>query len=299
MQTETTRFDSDGLTLSGSFFLPEDHDSSETSPLVIPCSGFTGLCSIHPARFARFLTRRGHLCFGFDYRGFAESEGPVGRVLLEEQVRDIRHATSFAREDPRVDPDRIFLLGWGMGAGLVLDAARHLEGIAGLIAVNGFYQGDRVQRALRTADDYQRFVREVDQERCQRVRSGEARFVDPFEIYPLDEQSRRYVDEVLRPSPGYQADRYSYELAESLLRWNVEAHAPQMSRPLLIAHGDRNHLHPTDEAKHLHAAYGGPKQLFWLEGAGHTEFMDDEDPKFLALAEQIDQWLGQQLGDGA
>lgn len=296
MRQESIRFFSDGLALDGSFFFP-DVPPDGPRPLIIACSGFTGLCSIHPARFARYLTNRGHCCLGFDYRGFAESEGEHGRVLLEEQVRDIIHAVAAAATHDRIDRGRIVLLGWGMGAGLVLDASRKLDGVAGIIAANGFYDGDRFCRAHRNHDSYRRFLDRVSDERRTRARAGVAARGDPFDIYPLDDLSRQYVDSVLRTNPGYDTTAYSWELADSLLRWNVEAYAPGMDIPLLIAHGDQNGLHPVAEAQSLYDAYGGPKELFWLEGAGHTEFMLDDDPKFQALAARIEEWIRRTLGD--
>lgn len=294
MIEEQVQFYSDGLKLAGTFYWP-DGAGEEPGPITIACSGFTGLRRIHPARFARFLTSRGHACFGFDYRGFADSEGPRGRVLLEEQVRDIMHAAAYVSGESRVDERRMLLLGWGMGAGLVLDAARMLLGVVGVIAVNGFYNGARVQRAHRGDDGFRAFCLQVGAERRERVRSGKAAMVDPFDIYPLDAQSREYVDNVLRKTPQYDAERYSMELADSLLRWDPESQARDMEVPLLIAHGTENRLHPPGEAEALHAAYGGPKTLFWLETAGHTEFMHDEDPKFQLLAGRIGNWISQRV----
>lgn len=292
--------------MGGSLFLPDDFDEHRRQspvPVVVACSGFTGLAAIHPARFARFLTARGHLCFGFDYRGFAASEGERGRVLLEEQVRDIMSAVAAIAGDARVDGARIVLLGWGMGAGLVLDAARRLDGVRGgvlavrgIVAANGFYRGDRFQRAHRTPDEYRDFRAATAGERTDRARDGTARRGDPFEIYPLDPQSREYVDTVLRKAPGYDTADYSWELADSLVGWDVEAHAPRMGIPLLIAHGAANRLHPPAEAEALHAAYGGPKELVWLEGAGHTEFMLDDHPTFRFLADRVERWVSARVG---
>lgn len=295
MREEQTQFHSDGLKLDGAFFWP-DEGAADPRPLIVACSGFTGLRRIHPARFARYLTARGHACFGFDYRGFAASEGTPGRVLLEEQVRDIIHAVAFVAADERVARDRIVLLGWGMGGGLVLDAARELPQVCGLVVANGFYHGARVQQAHRGAAGLAEFRATVAAERAERARTGQAQWVDPFDIYPLDPQSRTYVDDVLRKTPQYEAERYSMELADSLLRWDPEAYAGQMRPPLLIAHGSENRLHPTAEAESLHSKYGGPKTLFWIEGAGHTEFMLDEDPRFQSLGAEIDRWLGGLLG---
>jgi len=299
MRTEETAFFSDGLKLAGSYFWPDDWDESAPRPMVLANSGFTGLRTIHPARFARYLTSRGLPCFGFDYRGFAESEGTRFRVLLEEQVRDIIHAIAYVSGDDRVDASRLILLGWGMGAGLVIDAARTSPGIAGIVAVNGFYNGARVQLAHRGEQGLNEFRARVQDELRRRSRSGAAHETDPFDIYPLDAQSRTYVDDVLRKSPGYVAERYSFELADSLLRWDAEAFADRVHLPLLIAHGDRNQLHPVSEAESLHAAYAGPKELYWIEGAGHTEFMHDDDPKFQALGARVADWIESALTDHA
>jgi uncharacterized protein len=267
MQIEDITFYSDGLKLDGAFYLPDDFDPSIRHPLVIPCSGFTGLKHIHPERFARYLTAHGYLCFSFDYRGFGDSEGIRRRVILEEQVRDVLHAVGYVEADERVNPDRLILLGWGMGAGVVLDASRELLGVVGLIAVNGFYSGKRVQQSHHTTKGFLEFRDRVREEYASRARSGQVRWADPFYYYPLDEESRQYVEEELRRHPNYDTEEYSGELADSLLRWYPEAHAPQMRTPLLIAHGTRTALHAATEAECLFSAYGGPKELYWIEGA--------------------------------
>lgn len=290
MRTQDVTFHSDGLALSGSWFLPDELDEDAEHPVVIPCSGFTGLRDAHPARFARFLTARGHLCFGFDYRGFAGSEGPQRRVVLDEQTRDIRHAVAFVEDDGRVDPDRIVLLGWGMAGGLVLDAARELSGVVGVMAVNGFYRGRRVQKAHRTPGGLRAFEARVREDRRRRAVTGRAAVDDAFAFYPLDEDSRAYVDDVLCRIDGYETDGYADDLGDALLRFDPEAYAPRMTTPLLIAHGTENRLHPPDEAESLFRAYAGPKELFWLHGAGHTEFMHDNDPRFRALGAELARW---------
>lgn len=295
MRQESATFHADNLKLDGRFFWPDDADQGRPLPLVIVCSGFTGLCSIHPARFARYLTAHGHACFGFDYRGFGDSAGQPGRVILEEQVSDIRAAAAFAGQHARIDAQRIILLGWGMGAGLVIDAARELPGVVGLIAANGFYHGADWQRHHRGEGGLREFRDRLRRHHAHHAVTGEAPLLDAFDLYPLDAQSRDYVDNVLRKTPGYQGEMYTYELGPSLLRWNVLAQGAQHDLPLLVAHGDANALHPPTQAQQLHDAWAGPAELFWLDGAGHTEFMLDENPKFRKLADRIETWVRQVL----
>ena len=295
MIEEKTSFYSEGLKLDASFYLPEPGKEDKRRPLVLTCSGFMGLNRIHPARFARALTALGYTCFGFDYRGFAESEGERRRVLLEEQISDIANAAAFASVHPNVYGNRVLLMGWGMGGGLVLEAARLIPKIVGLVCMNGFYNGKRVQKMVRGYSAYVEFLERTDAIRAEAVRTGKVIDVDPFSIYPLDPQSEDYVDNVLRQVPEF-GGLVKPMLADSLLRFCPDQHLEDFSRvPLLIAHGERNFLHPPTEAEELYTLYPGPKELHWLWNAGHTEWMDDANPTFQGLVSAIDNWYHSQV----
>lgn len=146
-------FHSDGLTLDASIYLPDDGGAADR-PVVLSCSGFTGLKNIHPARFARGLTARGYACVGFDYRGFGDSEGPRDVVFCEEQVRDIANAVAWVASRDELAGRPLYLLGWGMGGGLVLESAVLVrEQLSGVLAINGFFDaiGSSARCAATTA----------------------------------------------------------------------------------------------------------------------------------------------------
>ena len=298
METEIVQFFSDGCKLQGAVFRP-DGGGDASRPLVAICSGFMGLRNIHPERFARALTARGFTCFGFDYRGFGPSEGTPGAVLLEEQVRDILHAVSFLEAEGHLEQRKLLLGGWGMGAGLILRAARQIpDGIlAGLVALNGFYDAVRVQKEVRGAQDWQSFREWLGQARRERIARRETRWCDPFEIYPLDPVTREYVDGVLRKNPDF-GGQVHLAFATSLLEMKVDTQLDGESLsdrlaelPLLIAHGDRNALHPVTEAKALAEAYPGASSIYWIQGGGHTEWMLDDHPLFRSLVEHLESWI--------
>ena len=290
MRIEKHKFFSDGITLDGSFYLPDNFNASSKLPLVVSCSGFTGLNSIHPARFSRFFTKHSLICFGFDYRGLGESDGRQGWILIEEQIRDIIHAISFAMSDSRIDTNQVFLLGWGMGAGLILEAARRLKGLKALCSLNGFYNGCRFLRAHRTEKELDQFIDRIEVERRERVVTGKSKFVDPFIMYPMDSITTAYVDSVLRKVPKYELE-VCFEFAESLLHFCPEVYAPHLKLPIFIGHGTQNKLHPPEEAELLYKVYSGPKELYWIEGAGHTEWMLDDNPTYKELVSRILDWL--------
>lgn len=292
MVDEPTSFYSDGLKLDASFYWPDTPRADR--PLVVICSGYTGMKRIHPERYARFLTRQGYPCFGFDYRGFGASEGTPGEVRLEDQVTDIVHALAYVSAHTKAEGRPIVLIGWGMAGGLILEAARLGPPLRALIPINGFYDAIRVQKAVRGEEGWKDFSAWLQEERVKSAASGQVPKVDCFRIYPLDPVSKGYVDSVLRATPGYNsgADLASLAFADSLLNFAPEKRLDHLGQvPILIAHGDQNALHPTQEAEALHRSYPGPKTLHWIEGAGHTEFMEDDNPIFIKLVARLDEWM--------
>lgn len=288
MNMEATKFYSDRLELDGSFYYPSEGTKADQEVAVVICSGFQGLNNIHPARFSRALTKRGYTCFGFDYRGFAESEGKPGRVLVEEQVRDIVAAVSFVQAKLSKP---IVLAGWGMAGGLILEAARLLKGLESLVSINGFYNAKRVQIAVRGEAGWSEFQNWYLNEKKESSFTKTEKLFDPFRIYPLDPVTQGYVDGELRKNKDFGIDVF-LEFADSLLCFRPEAHLDEISHlPILIAHGEQNALHPRKEAESLFEQYRGKKEIYWIKEAGHTEWMFDDNPKFKALCDKITSWI--------
>lgn len=295
MRTEEVTFVSDGVRLNGAFFFPDDEVPNEVKPLVIIMSGFTGLWTIHPARYSRFLTRYGFRCFSFDYRGFAKSEGIKGQLLLEDQVRDVRNAISFARSFEHVDGERIALVGWAMGAGVVLKAAYRFKRIRAICCLNGFFDGWRFSHFHRGDIGMAEFEQRIELGRIEAARTGRWPEADAFDIYPLDPSSSRYVEEHLKKFDSYFDHRFSLAFGDSLLNWKPEALAPFQDVPIWIAHGEDNTLHSPEESKSLWSLYKGERHLYWIKGAGHTEWLLDDNPIFQRVAADMKDWLTAKL----
>ena len=291
MEEKEVWFYSDGIKLNGKFYYPSEGISEEKKPLIMSCSGFLGLNAIHPARFARALTQKGYICFGFDYRGFAKSGGDRGRVLLQEQIRDIENAAIFVSLQEEMTTRDMVLIGWGMGAGLVLQAADEVPKVVGLISINGFYNGYRFLKERRTEEQWKDFLSWLKKLRAEEVQTGEVKKVDPFKIYPLDDVTQKYVDDVLFKTEGFGGE-VELHFAYSLLHYNPEAQLSNISQlPLLVVHGGRNKLHPLSEAESLYEKYPGQKESYIIPHAGHTEWMCDDCNPFQNLIDRILEWL--------
>lgn len=295
MIEQTVGFYSDGAYLDGTLYFPARPVSAldgadSRKPLVLTCSGFLGLKDIHPARFARSLTRRGYPCFGFDYRGFGKSD-PPGTASPQQQALDIADALSYLSEHPDTRNRQIVTIGWGMGAGLLIDALRITPISSALITINGFYNWARLQEKVRGADGWAAYKSWLFKVRARAAESGNSPQIEPFFMYPLDSQTQVYVDDVLYRFPGF-GGKVPLGFATSMMLFAPDDNLSHLKNvPVLIVHGAQNELHPPSEAQHLYDAYPGPKTLHWLPDAGHTEWMFDDHPRFEALAGQIDEWI--------
>jgi esterase/lipase len=114
-------------------------------------TGATGviLAHMYPADqsdwtdFAEVLAAHGYTALTFDFRGFTESDGPLGTQFAD---RDLLAAYQFLR--PRVS--RIFIAGASLGAeAAILVAAR--EQVAGIICISSpvSFGGLNVEQAVR------------------------------------------------------------------------------------------------------------------------------------------------------
>lgn len=285
-----TAFYSEGSRLQAAIYTPDDPVGTGRHPALVVNSGYQGFNAFYPKMFAERMTERGFTCLGFDYRGMADSEGEKGRVLIEEQAQDIRNAVTFIRAQEGVDPARVGLVGWGMGAANVILAAERGRNVAGVASLNGFYNGRRWLKSIHPYDDYLRILDEVETDRIRRVLEGVSKLADTFEHYPLDPASDEYVQAELAPVYGF-GHPTQLQFSESLLDLNAEKAAADLSpTPLFIAHGTRNSLHPYDEAEALFRAASSPKTLYSIDGR-HNDFMYVDHPQFVKLCDQLKEFF--------
>jgi fermentation-respiration switch protein FrsA (DUF1100 family) len=294
MRERPIHFYSDGLRLTGTVYLPDEVSANEKYPAVVACSGYLGLNAIYPRLFAEPLTAAGLVVLGFDYRGNGDSEGIPGRLIIDEQVRDIRHGVTFIREQDEVDRNLVALVGWGMGAGAVIKEAAEDDRPRAVAALNGFYNGRAFLLARHGEAKLAELLDKLEQDRVMRVMEGKGLFNDPYEIYPLDPDTQEEVKQSLEPVPGF-GPATAFELLESILAFDAEAVVYKVApRPLLIAHGEHNQLHPFEDALSVYGRAERPKALFRIEGK-HNDFMRREHPEFGRLARHLIEWLGQSL----
>ncbi|MFD1416375.1 alpha/beta hydrolase [Oceanobacillus jeddahense] len=290
MKESKVEFYSDGFKLKGSYYYPVEFDETKKYPTLIINSGYQGFNEFYPKLFAENLTQKGFLCFGFDYRGFADSEGEKGRVLLEEQVRDIQHAINYISTNKNVDANKIGLIGWGMGACNVVHVAAKDKRVKAVAGLNGFYNGERWLRSIHTYVEFNEIEKTLEEDRKLRSTVGESRLAPTFIHYPLDPATKDYVEKELSSVYGFGHETQLL-FTDSILETNAENVVDKISPvPLFIGHGTDNLLHPNTESVSLYRKSNSPKQFYWIDGK-HNDFMFANHPEFLRLNNKLDEFF--------
>jgi alpha-beta hydrolase superfamily lysophospholipase len=284
-------FFSSGYRLDADLHTPEDGGAGAPYQVLIVASGYHGRKVIHPERFARALTPLGYAVLAFDYRGFGESEGERGRLAPQDQVEDIRAGVDRVCGLPDViDATRVGLIGWGLGGGLVVAEASEDPRIAAVAVVNGMSDGMRSTQSQHDQASWNSLLARVESDRARRATVGRSEITSPWDIVrlDLDEPTDKYVGAELYKLPGYGGG-VTLESADLLLRFSPQRMVRRLNgRPLLIVHGAQNKLYRTEEAQSLYDEAAEPRQLVFLEGAGHTEWMFDDHPTFKKLIGLLD-----------
>jgi|GEM_PF-302972 len=180
MKTRPVEFYAKGQKIVGTLYLPDDHKEGIRLPCIIPCSGFTGINAAYPALLARALSKYGYAALGFDFRGWAPSEGEPGWTTAEDEYFDILASYTFATQQPEIQPENIGLFGWGFAAPTVLKLAADYPEIKAVACGNGVYNGDRRLRTILTVRDYEHMKEAARQDRIKRTLTGKGTLVNSY-----------------------------------------------------------------------------------------------------------------------
>lgn len=300
MRTRECSFYSDGVRLDGILQCPDGDPPQGGFPAIIVCSGYQGLKELIPGKLWGSITDAGFACFAFDYRGFGTSDGESGRLIPMEEVADVSNAFTWLTQQTEVNADRIGLIGWGFGGGIVVQATADDQRVRAVACLSGIGDGGRAVRDSRPYSDWLALQDRLAEEQVERVMTGHATRVSPWDIVPLEPDTRSDVDrEMYAKHERFGIDMFLYSAA-AYYAFKPEQVAARISpRPLLIVHGTHNRLHPIDEARSLYAHAQEPKTLVELPGATHLNWIEPDHELFVPSMRSITQWFDQALKGSA
>jgi hypothetical protein len=86
------------------------------------------------------------------------------------------------------------------------------------------------------------------------------------------------------------------ETCEAIYDFRPERLADRISpRPLLVVHGTRDELYAPEEAQSIYDHAHAPKDLIWIEGGNHLEWINAENPLSKPAIGQVVTWFEAKL----
>lgn len=223
-----------GMTLRGMEHVPA-HREGEKLPAVLLFHGFTGNISAMHGMFvklSRELEKNGIAAFRYDFLGNGESDGDHREMTVSREIEEAQEILDSVRQDPRIDPERVSLLGISLGGlvASVVGGLRHdqVDKLALLCAAGNMYElvKDMVEASLAIPDLV-------------------------------------YVDH-----GGYLIGR---AFGEDIKLLDVFAEAKAFQGDVLLVHGTKDLMVPFEMSKtYQEMVYGGRALLHAVEGADHT-----------------------------
>ncbi|HVD15676.1 MAG TPA: alpha/beta hydrolase [Actinomycetota bacterium] len=280
---EDIEFDAEGVTLRGWLYLPAG--ATGPVPTVVMAHGFSAVKEMHLDSFAEAFTLGGLGALVFDNRNFGASDGePRQEIDPWAQVRDYRHAITFAQTLAEVDPDRIGVWGssYSGGHGLVLGAIdKRVKCVAVQVPlVSGFRNIKRLVRQDFIAANRAAF----DDDRAARFR-GEAPATvpvvdpDPMAVSALPTpDSWEWFSETGKSRAPSWKNEVTLRSVEMLMEYEPSAYLERISpTPLLMVVAAGDHLTPSDLALEAYQQARQPKKLVLLPGGHFDAYVKDFD----------------------
>ena len=298
MARRDIEFDAEGVILRG-WFYPADGVGS-TAPTIVMAHGFSAVKEMYLDRYAETFAAAGLNALVYDNRNFGASDGePRQEIDPWQQVRDYRHAITYAQTRPEVDADRIGVWGSSYSGGhvLVLGAIdKRIRCVACQVPlVSGFRNIQRLVRQDFLAANRAAF----DQDRAARYRGEPPAMVpvvdpDPMAVSALPTpDSWEWFSETGKSRAPAWRNEVTLRTVEMLMEYEPSAYLERISpTPLLMVVAAGDHLTPTDLALEAYQQAREPKKLVLLPGGHFDAYVKDFDASSSAARDWFLEHLG-------
>jgi fermentation-respiration switch protein FrsA (DUF1100 family) len=274
-------FNAEGVTLRGWLYLPDG--ATEPVPTIVMAHGFSAVKEMYLDSFAEAFAAAGLGALVFDNRNFGASDGePRQEIDPWAQVRDYRHAITFACTLQEVDRSRIGIWGSSYSGGhvLVLGAIdRRVKCVASQVPLASGYRN--ILRLVR-ADHLAGLRANLDADR-------EARFAgSPPAVLPVVAEdpmapcalptpdSWEWFSETGKTRAPAWRNEVTLRSVEMLMEYEPASYIARISpTPLLMVVAAQDHLAVADEAFAAYHQALEPKKMVILRGGHFEAYVED------------------------
>jgi len=273
---QSITFNSQGLNLAGTLFLPEAAGTSPV-PAVVAGAGWGGTKDRGLVQYGTRLAASGFAVLTIDYRGYGESEGDPNRLYPLEHTADLRSAVAFLRGREEIDASRVAVLGVLTSAAAALQAASEDLGIRAVVGFFPFGDGERWMRGLRRNWEWIEFRHRLEADRISRSTSGVTALFDPNEILIRDPEGVEREERSRAASEARRDWKLGLDSADAILAFRPEDHVHRIPpRGVMLVAVEDDTLMPFEEVQRLYAKLSDPKRILVLRGIRHHDIYEPE-----------------------
>ncbi|MEA1263703.1 alpha/beta hydrolase [Microbacterium sp. STF-2] len=272
MQTTPVSYFSEGQRISAVWRTP-DHAGPYRA--IVQGPGWLGLKDAKLyVRYHEALVEAGFAVLVIDYRGFGDSEGDRGYLSPAWQLQDLVNAVTYltTRDDVIADAIGVFGTG-GTGGGnavLLADADPRIKAAVSQVPVA---DGEDWLHRMRSEYEWLDFQKSLEEDRRQRVATGEGRIVHPREEIMIPTAERR-ATKIKADVDDRIPTAVPLACAEGIIAYRPIDAAGRLTTPLLVIGVEGDATTPTDHAEALYEAARGPKQLIMQRHTTHYAAYD-------------------------
>ena len=276
MVRRDVEFNAEGVTLRGWFYAAGT--GGAPAPAVVMAHGFSAVKEMYLDSFAEVFAAAGLNVLVFDNRNFGASDGePRQEIDPWAQVRDYRHAITYAGTLPEVAPGRIGIWGSSYSGGHVLVVAAIDRRVKAVVSQVPLISGHDNLRALVRADFIAGLREQFEADRLARFNGEPPVMVPVVDEDPLapsalpTADSWQWFTETGKTRAPAWLNEVTLRSVEMFTEYEPVTYLPYISpTPLLLAVAEGDHLVPVELAIAAYEKAHQPKELVILPG-GHFD----------------------------
>lgn len=287
MKTEQVQYFSEGQKVAGLWRTPDDPQGPV--PAIIQGPGWYGYKDAKDyLPYHEAFTAAGYGVLVIDYRGFGDSDGERGHLSGTGQLADLVNGVTFLTTREDVEGEAIGAFGTGgTGGGNVVALAGVDPRVRVGVSQFPVADGESWLRRMRTETDWVAYKRLLEQDRKDRVLTGEGRMVHPREEIMVQTPERKKSD-FKKDVDGNNPALVPLSIADEVLRYRPVDLARGLATPLMVIGVEDDDLTPFDHAQMIYDAAVGPKRLLTQRGTTHYAAYRDYGPQVIP---QIVAWF--------
>lgn len=266
----------------GNLFVPNNLNRGTTHPALVVGHPMGAVKEQSANLYATKMAEQGYVTLSFDLSFWGESAGKPGNAVLPDvYAEDFSAAVDYLRAQPFVDKERVGAIGICGSGSFVLSAAKIDPRIKAIATVSMYDMGaanrDGLNKSV-TLEQRKAFIQKAAAQRDVEFAGGAIEYTGgtPEELTAESTAVDREFYDFYRTARGYHPNTTTHPALATNTKFmnfhpfnNLDLLSP---RPLLFITGDQAHSREFSEEAYRLAT--GPKELFWVPGAGHVDLYD-------------------------